>query len=153
MKTKHFLLIFISILVALVLYLFFSLSKLNPKITNIISNLNNISANQLITDTVFEFTDNKGFSKKINFNKEDTLILHFIDYQYLDSLAIYKKNKNDLIFIIDTLLINKENPNYDKVFFFKQKQLPLKFKKLQYPYSLKIQNKKIVEVRIKNIKI
>lgn len=117
--------------------------NLSPKINKVFGDLENLEYNQQLTDSLIRLKEIKdGNTISINLKKADTLILCFVDcnddfFNYSQKLSNKEgiKMKDYKKYII----LNKKNCNveYEKTYLL-DGDLPLKYKKIVYPYSLKI---------------
>lgn len=123
-----------------------SFKNLSPKINKVFLDLENLENNQELTDSVIRL---KGINNQlvlVDFNQNDTLTLSFVDckdeFLYCNREIKSKIQKNSYV------ILNNEDCNFKKdlicSIYILEGNLPLKYNKLVYPYTIKVSKGKVL---------
>ncbi|MCW1148133.1 hypothetical protein [Flavobacterium lacisediminis] len=127
--------------------------NLSPKIGKVFVDLENLENKQQLTDSLIKLKKIKSEQQiSVNLKDEDTLILCFVDCNddfFIYSQKFAKKSKSNKVkyktyFILNDKNCKIEGDSVKSKFYFLDGKLPLKYNKLVYPYSLKVNKGKIL---------
>lgn len=139
---KNFYYLFILAFVLCIVYILYnficSFLILSPSISRIFDKLDDLENNQELIDSTLNLRQMSSNDSvlSINLNSADTLIFHFVD-----SKTDYEYNGKKNNFFI----ASEHFKNADKIFYLDKDSVPLKYKIISNPYSIKVFKGKVIK--------
>jgi len=150
MKNKHFLIISLILFIGFLIFTAIKFFEIKPFMDNLFKNADNLTYNQKLIDTTIVFFDE--VDNKIVLSLKDSLCFNFFSSKQIGLENKFTDNcyNIDTNFKTDLLNFKIKNNVTAKLFKCDTSTLPLKYKKINMPYKISVNNYKIIDSKVYN---